>query len=114
MKLLESWISPKAKKKLPSKIHGFGFFATQPITEGEIVAVKLGHAIDKKTLQENEKIINHSEEQISDNLFLAPLDEDEFDGSMVYVNHSCEANCGWGGISWLLPCVTLLLAKSLR
>ena len=97
MKLLESWISPKTKKKLPSKIHGFGIFATEPISRGEIVAVKVGHVFDKETLGKNQAVINHSEEQITDNLFLGPQDKDEFEGSMVYVNHSCDPNCGIGG-----------------
>jgi len=93
----ESWISPKTKKGLPSKIHGKGFFATQPISKNEIVAIKAGHIIDKEVLEANKDIIQGSEIQISNGFFVAPLSNEELRASMIYFNHSCEPNIGVGG-----------------
>ncbi len=61
------------------------------------MAVKLGHAIDRATLDANRHIIKDSEMQIADNLFIAPLTDEEFPASMVFLNHSCEPNCGVAG-----------------
>lgn len=87
-----SWVSPKATKKSGSKIHGNGLFALQDIVAGELIALKGGHLIDRETLEANKQVINHSEMQITDELWLAPLTADELEGSMISVNHSCEPN----------------------
>src|SRR6266480_599263 len=47
-----SYRSPKTEVR-ESKIHGRGLFATADIAKNEIVAVKGGHIIDRKTLREN-------------------------------------------------------------
>src|SRR5256886_15768932 len=81
-----------------SKIHGRGLFATADIAKDEIVAVKGGHIVDRKTLRE--KItprLGPVEIQIDDNLFIAPVTDDEREGSMLYSNHSCDANLGIRG-----------------
>ena len=95
--LIQSWISPKTTKDKPSKIHGNGFFAIAPIAKGEVVAVKMGHVIDKPTLDTNQRVVRDSEVQIADGLYLAPLTDEEFPRSMIHYNHSCEPNCGMGG-----------------
>ena len=46
-----SYRSPKIKVR-QSKIHGRGLFATDDIAKDEIVAIKGGHIIDRKTLRE--------------------------------------------------------------
>jgi hypothetical protein len=94
---VESWITPKAEKGLASSVHGKGIFAIAPITKGEIVIVKAGHIIDKKTLDLNKDVINGSEAQISDDLYIAPPSKQEFEPSMGYLNHSCDPNVGFGG-----------------
>ena len=41
--LVSSYITPKARKGLPSAIEGRGLVAVAPITKNEIVAIKGGH-----------------------------------------------------------------------
>ena len=81
-----------------SKIHGRGLFATADISKDEIVAVKGGHIVDGKTLRE--KIapqLGPVEIQIDDDLFVAPVTGEEREFSMLYSNHSCNANLGIRG-----------------
>jgi SET domain-containing protein len=94
---VESWISPKTQKGLPSKIAGLGFFAKESINKGEIVAIKAGHIIDKATLNANRHIVLDSEMGLADGLYLAPLTTDEMPKSMVYMNHGCSPNAGFAG-----------------
>jgi len=46
-----SYLSPKTEVR-ESKIHGRGLFATADIAKDEIVAVKGGRIVDRKTLRE--------------------------------------------------------------
>ena len=72
-----SFLSPKTEVR-ESKIHGRGLFATADIAKDEIVAVKGGHIVDRKTLRE--KItprLGPVEIQIDDDLFIAPVTEEE-------------------------------------
>ena len=82
---------------MPSEIAGLGFFAKDNIIKGEILAVKTGHVVDEQTVLDNADVIKDSELQIADNLFLAPMSEDELGLSMIYYNHSCEPNMGIKG-----------------
>ena len=81
-----------------SKIHGRGLFAIADIARDEIVAVKGGRIVDGKTLRE--KItprLGPVEIQIDDDLFIAPVTDEERELSMLYSNHSCDANLGIRG-----------------
>jgi SET domain-containing protein len=92
-----SYLSPKTKVR-ESKIHRRGLFATADIAKDEIVAVKGGHIVDRKTLRE--KItprLGPVEIQIDDDLFIAPVTEEERELSMLYLNHSCDPNLGVRG-----------------
>jgi SET domain-containing protein len=92
-----SYLSPKTEVR-ESKIHGRGLFATADIAKDEIVAVKGGHIIDRKTLRD--QVTPHLgpvEIQIDDDLFVAPVTEKEREGSMLYSNHSCDPNLGMRG-----------------
>jgi uncharacterized protein len=93
----QSWTSPKTRRNQPSLIAGVGFFAVEPIAKGEVIAIKAGHIIDKITLEENAAIVKDSELQLTDNLHLAPLTNEEFSQSMISFNHSCEPNAGMAG-----------------
>ena len=92
-----SYLSPKTEVR-ESKIHGRGLFATADIAKDEIVAVKGGHIINRKTLRE--QVTPHLgpvEIQIDNDLFIAPVTQEEREGSMLYSNHSCNPNLGMRG-----------------
>jgi SET domain-containing protein len=95
--LVSSYISPKARKGVPSSIEGQGLRAVAPIAEGEIVAVKGGHIIDTPTLRTLPDRLRNSEVQIADGLHLVALDEAEYEPVMLFINHSCEPNVGFAG-----------------
>jgi uncharacterized protein len=80
-----------------SKIHGRGLFATTDIAKNEIVAVKGGHIIAREELREITPRLGPVEIQIDDNLFIAPVTDEERELSMLYSNHSCDANIGMRG-----------------
>ncbi|MFZ3374741.1 MAG: SET domain-containing protein-lysine N-methyltransferase [Chthoniobacterales bacterium] len=92
-----SYLSPKTALR-ESKIHGRGLFATADIAKDEVVAVKGGHIVNREALRR--KItprLGPVEIQIGDDLFIAPVTEEEREGSMLYSNHSCDANLGLRG-----------------
>jgi hypothetical protein len=92
-----SYRSPKTEVR-ESKIHGRGLFAKADIAKGEIVAVKGGHIVDRETLRrEITPALGPVEIQIGDDLFIAPVTDDEGELSMLYTNHSCEPNIGLRG-----------------
>lgn len=95
--LVSSFISPKAVKGRQSDIAGRGLFAVAPIAAGEIVAIKGGHIIDRQTLDANRALIGESYIQIADDAFLAPLEPDEVEAVMLFLNHACEPNVGLQG-----------------
>jgi hypothetical protein len=92
-----SYLSPKTEVR-ESKIHGRGLFAVADITKDEIVTVKGGHIVDGKTLREQiTPRLGPVEIQIGDDLFIAPVTEEERELSMLYLNHSCDPNLGVRG-----------------
>jgi uncharacterized protein len=92
-----SYLSPKTEVR-ESKIHGRGLLAIADIAKDEIVAVKGGHIVDGKTLrQQITPRLGPVEIQIDDDLFIAPVSEEERELSMLYSNHSCNPNLGMRG-----------------
>src|SRR5437764_13537078 len=92
-----SYLSPKTEVR-ESKIHGRGLFATADIAKDEIVAVKGGHIVDRETLREKiTPVLGSVEIQIDNDLYIAPLTGEEAELSMLYSNHSCDANLGVRG-----------------
>ena len=92
-----SYRSPKTEVR-QSKIHGRGLFARADIAKGEIVAVKGGHIVDRKTLRERiTPRLGPVEIQIGQDLFIAPVTDEERELSMLYSNHSCNPNLGVRG-----------------
>jgi SET domain-containing protein len=73
-----------------SPIHGRGLFARHAIARGEIVAVKGGHVLTRPQWKALEPSLGPAEIQLSDDLFIAPVERDERHGSMLYINHSCD------------------------
>ncbi len=92
-----SYRSPKTEVR-ESKIHGRGLFAKADIAKDEIVAVKGGHIVDRETLRrEITPTLGPVEIQIGNDLFIAPMTDDERELSMLYTNHSCDPNLGLRG-----------------
>jgi len=92
-----SYLSPKTEVR-DSKIHGRGLFAIADLAKDEIVAIKGGHIVDRKTLRGKiTPLLGPVEIQIDDDLFIAPVTEQERELSMLYSNHSCEPNLGVRG-----------------
>lgn len=91
-----SYLSPKTEIR-SSPIHGRGLFSTADIARDEIVAVKGGHIVTRAQLREITPRLGPVEIQIGDDLFIAPVTEQEREASMLYSNHSCDANLGIRG-----------------
>jgi len=86
-----SYRSPKTEVR-PSPIQGLGLFAREAIAAGEVVCVKGGTVLDKNQWQVLERELGAAEIQIDEDLFIAPVRQDERDGAMLYTNHSCDPN----------------------
>lgn len=97
MPAVQSWISPKARKGVPSGIAGRGLFALQGIAAGEVVAVKGGHIVDSSTLAQLPASLQNSEIQIAEDIHLVALTEEEYEPVMLFINHSCQPNVGFAG-----------------
>ncbi len=92
-----SYHSPKTEAR-GSPIHGRGLFAIANIAKDEIVAIKGGHIVSRDFLRrEITPRLGPVEIQIGDDLFIAPVTQEEREGSMLYSNHSCDANLGMRG-----------------
>jgi SET domain-containing protein len=91
-----SYLSPKTEVR-ESPIHGHGLFAIAPIAKDEVVAIKGGHIINREQLREITPKLGPVEIQIGDDLFIAPITQEEREASMLYTNHSCDANLGIRG-----------------
>jgi SET domain-containing protein len=92
-----SYLSPKTKVR-ESPIHGRGLFATAEMAKGEVVAIKGGHIVTREQLRkEITPKLGPVEIQVGDDLFIAPVTAEERELSMLYSNHSCDANLGMRG-----------------
>jgi hypothetical protein len=86
-----TWRSPKTEVR-GSPIEGRGLFANAAIARGEIVAVKGGYVLADQDWRTLEKELGPADIQIAENLFIAPLRQDEREGAMLFTNHSCDPN----------------------
>jgi len=91
-----SYRSPQTEVK-KSRIHGKGLFAKSAIPRGQLVAVKGGYIVAASAWNDLERDLGAAEIQISEDLYIAPVSRDEREGSMVYLNHSCDPNCAIQG-----------------
>lgn len=95
--MVSTWISPKAVKGTASEIAGRGLVAVEPIGADEVVAVKSGHVVTTGQLRSMPERVQNSEVQITDDLHLVALTDEEYEAVMLYINHSCEPNVGFAG-----------------
>lgn len=92
-----SYRSPKTEVR-ESPIHGRGLFAKAKIDKGEVVLVKGGHIVNGETFRRDiAPSLGSVEIQIGDDFFIAPVTSEERELSMLYSNHSCDANLGMRG-----------------
>ena len=90
-----NWLSPKAEMRhTPGK--GFGSFAIEKISKGEVVASFGGFVVETQYLQKysNDRVARSL--QLNENKYLLSGPHPE-PGDML--NHSCEPNCGALGTS---------------
>jgi hypothetical protein len=95
--VVTTWITPKARKGVPSEIAGRGLVAVRPIEAGEVVAVKAGQIVTTEELHRLPEPLPDSSVQITDDLHLCAVNPDEYDSVMLFLNHSCDPNVGFGG-----------------
>src|SRR5262245_25724931 len=93
---IASYRSPRTEVR-SSVIGGRGLFAVAPIPRGEVVCVKGGRLLDRAEVVELGGAVGDAELQVTDDLFLAPVGESEFEAVMMFLNHSCEPNVGIQG-----------------
>ena len=91
-----SYRSPKTEVR-SSGVEGRGLFAVAPIAKHEVVAIKGGHIVDEATFQRMKDVIGNSDVKIADGFHLGALSPDEYEGVMMFLNHSCEPNVGVQG-----------------
>lgn len=80
-----------------SKIHGTGTFAKTAIIKGEVLFVKNGHILPNEEKCSNSVIDCYW--PIDDYHVLGAKTEDECDKVKLFINHSCNPNCGLQGIN---------------
>ncbi len=95
--MVSTWITPKAMKGRPSEIAGRGLVAVEAIGKDEVVAVKGGHIVTSEQLGAMSERLQNSDVQITDDLHLVALSDEEYEAVMLFINHSCEPNVGFAG-----------------
>jgi len=90
-------VTPKAARGFPSTIAGRGLIAVGAIGKDEVVAVKGGHIVSTAEVDSLPARLQNSDVQITDDLHLVALTDDEYESVMLFLNHSCEPNVGFGG-----------------
>jgi SET domain-containing protein len=88
-----SYRSIKTEVKI-SDTEGRGLFAMQPIRKGEIVSVRGGHIITRQMEKKITKPDGYWGYPIADGVVLGPLNSEEVESVMMFLNHSCEPNVG--------------------
>lgn len=91
---VKSYVSPKIAVR-QSKIHGLGMFAATAIEKDEIVFIKGGHIVTRNELFASETINSYL--PIDDDFYMGALCYEEETYVKLFINHSCEPNCGLRG-----------------
>ena len=77
-----------------SDTEGRGLFAKEQIRKGEIVSVRGGHIITRQMEKKIKKPDGYWGYPIADEFVLAPLNTQEVEDVMMFLNHSCDPNVG--------------------
>jgi len=92
--MVKSFITNKIEIK-ESNLDGKGMFAKEAIKKDEIVFIKGGHLVTREQLFSSGVINSYL--PIDDNYFIGSINKEEEDGIKLWINHSCEPNCGMRG-----------------
>lgn len=92
--MIKSIICSKVVVK-KSSIDKMGMFAKERISKGEIVFIKGGHILHRNDLYSS--CIINSYMPISDEYFIGAETIEEEKDVKLYINHSCDPNCGLHG-----------------
>ena len=65
--------------------------------KGEIVAIKGGHILDRRTLSKARRRTADSYIQIDDGFYIGAIRRAELARNKLFINHSCEPNLGFRG-----------------
>ncbi|MEM7293864.1 MAG: SET domain-containing protein-lysine N-methyltransferase [Pseudomonadota bacterium] len=96
MPAVHSYRSPKIKVS-DDTLAGRGVVAAEPISLGEVVAIKAGHIVDRQTVEKITAELGDFSLQIHDDFYLTPTTAEEVDQTTIFINHSCDANVGFQG-----------------
>jgi hypothetical protein len=83
---------PETVERHDGGIEGVGLFSREDLPENELVAIKGGRLVTERTVSTYSDVINGSHHQVAPNLFLAGLNVEEVDATLIGYNHSCEPN----------------------
>ncbi len=92
--MVKSILSDKVEIR-ESSTHKKGMFAKESFQKGEIVFIKGGHILKREQIFSS-GVIN-SYHPIDDTYYLGATNAEEEDKIKLYVNHSCNPNCGIRG-----------------
>lgn len=92
--MIKSFVSNKTEVR-QSGTDGVGTFAKEKIKKGEVVFIRGGHILTRDTVFYYHKIDGYW--PIDDYYVLGAKDKKEFKQVKIYVNHSCDPNCGLRG-----------------
>lgn len=92
--MVKSVLSEKVEIR-ESKTHKRGMFSKEPLKKGEVVFIKGGHILKRDQIYSS-GVIN-SYHPIDDNYFLGAMNREEEEWIKLYINHSCNPNCGLRG-----------------
>lgn len=92
--MVKSVVSEKVAIR-QSRTQGRGIFAVELIRKGEVVFIKGGHILRRDQLFSSGAINSYL--PIDDEYFLGATSMDEEDEIKLFINHSCDPNCGIRG-----------------
>jgi len=92
--MIQSVLSEKVEIR-GGAVHKKGMYAKNLIQQGEIVFIKGGHILKRQHIFSSGTI--NSYHPISDDYFLGATNAEEEDAIKLYINHSCNPNCGLRG-----------------
>lgn len=93
------WMSPKLDMRVREEKGGYGVFATQPITTGELLVAWGGDIVTLDQLRQLKGPPRRHSIQIEEQLYLVPHSLPE---PGDFINHSCDPNTGLSGQSCLV------------